>query len=91
MATHDSFLPLFLRHQREIRLFIAATIRDPHLQNDLFQETAMTLWRSYDRYDVRCPFDSWARGIARNLIRQHWRKAARNAMLLAPEAIDAVM
>jgi RNA polymerase sigma-70 factor (ECF subfamily) len=91
MPDQAEFLRLLLSHQREIGAFVAAAVRDTHVRDDIVQQTALALWRTFDRYDRTRPFDCWARGIARNIIRQHYRKSARDPVLLKPEALDAVM
>ena len=90
MPSQDEFLKLFLVHQREIRAFVAAAVRDPHARDDIFQETALALWKTFDRYDPARPFDTWARGVARNMILRHRRKSGSNLVLLEPEALEAV-
>ena len=90
MASQDEFLPLFLRYRQEIHSFIAMIVRDPQVQEDLFQETAMTAWQCFERYDNSRPFDSWVRGIARNRIQQHWRKKGKLPVTLDSSAIEAV-
>ena len=91
MNSQDEFLSVFLKYQREIRASIASAVRDVSVRDDLFQETAMILWRTFDRYDATRPFDSWARGVVRNVVLQHWRKAGKAALQLEPAALDAVM
>jgi RNA polymerase sigma-70 factor (ECF subfamily) len=90
MAEKDQFLRVFLANQTEIRAFIVSLVRDPHAGDDLFQEVAMVLWEKFDRYDPARPFVFWARGIARNKIRQRWRDLKKSPLVLSPDAVDAV-
>lgn len=91
MAADAEFLALFLPHQREIKAYVSAAVRDIHAQNDIVQETALTLWRTFDRYDKARPFVSWARGVARNVVLQHYRKAGRNPVLIEPAALESLL
>lgn len=91
MPAEGEFLKLFLAHQREIGAFVSAAVRDANVRDDIVQQTALILWRTFDQYDRTRPFVSWARGIARNVILQHHRKSERNPVLLEPGALDAVM
>jgi RNA polymerase sigma-70 factor (ECF subfamily) len=65
-------------------------IRDRHAREDLFQETALALWRDIGRYDPSRPFGAWARGVAAHKVLQGWAKARRVPVTLTPEAIQAV-
>jgi RNA polymerase sigma-70 factor (ECF subfamily) len=91
MADADDFLKLFLAHQREIRVLVSAAVRDPHARDDLVQQTALILWRTFEKYDRTRPFVAWARGVARNVILQHYRQSARCPVLLDPAALEAVL
>lgn len=76
-AESDHFLPLFLTAQNDLRAFIGAMVRDRTLREDVFQEVAMTLWRSFDRYDASRSFGAWARGIAARKIMEDRRVRAK--------------
>ena len=84
------FLKLFLAHERDLRGFIGSLVRDSQAREDIFQETAMSLWRSFAEFDPTRSFGAWARGVASNKIKQSWRAEARKPLSLPPEAVDAV-
>lgn len=88
--TSTEFLKLFLAHERDLRGFIGSLVREAQAREDIFQETALSLWRGFDEYDRARPFGAWARGVAGNKIKQAWRTAARLPVSLPPEAVDAV-
>ena len=73
----DTFLPLFLAAQNDLRAFIGAMVRDRGLRDDVFQDVAMTLWRTFDRFDQRRSFGAWARGVAARKIMEDRRLRAR--------------
>ena len=87
---HERFLSLFLVAQGDLRAFLGAIVRDPPLEDDLFQEIALTLWKNFDRYDATRSFGAWARGIAAIKIKEDRRLRARNPQAFPPEVIDAV-
>lgn len=64
--------------------WLRATVRDPHLVEDLFQETLMVAWRRLDEFDRSRPFGPWLRGIAGNLVLAAQRQQTRSAI-----AVDA--
>src|SRR5262249_47570320 len=69
---------------------VGSIVRDPHECDDLFQETALTLWKEFARYDRSRPFGAWARGIAAMKLMQRWDRTKRRPVVLSPEAIQAV-
>ena len=48
---------------------------------DIVQETAVTLWTQFDKYDEARPFVNWAVGYARIQVRRFLRERARQAVL----------
>jgi RNA polymerase sigma-70 factor (ECF subfamily) len=85
---HERFLALFLRHQADLRAFLASVLRDRAAVEDLFQETALVLWKKFDEYDPARPFGAWARGVAAHKVLQE--RARRVPLAFSPEAVRAV-
>lgn len=91
MSTNPAdFLKLFLSQERDLRGFIGSLVRDPQAREDIFQETALSLWQSFGEFDASRSFGAWARGVAGNKIKQNWRAESRRPVSLPPEAVDAV-
>ncbi len=91
MSRHDEFLPLFLAHQGDLRAFIGALIRDAQTREDIFQNVALTLWETFDRFDRERSFGAWARGIAARKVLHEHRGNARFPLVFPPEAIQKVL
>jgi RNA polymerase sigma-70 factor (ECF subfamily) len=91
MDRQQRFLDLFLRHQHDVRGFIASIVRDWHRCDDVVQELAIVLWQRFDDYDPDRPFGAWARGIAANLVLRDFDRHRRALPLLSPEAIQALL
>ena len=91
MSAHDEFLPLFLAHQGDLRAFIGALIRDAQTREDIFQNVALTLWESFDRYDRERSFGAWARGIAAKKVLHAHRNNARFPLIFPVEAIQTIL
>lgn len=90
MPDRDTFLPLFLAAQPDLRAFIGATVRDPVTREDVFQEVAMILWKKFETYDAARPFGAWARGIATRKILEDRRLRARLPEACTPETLEAL-
>jgi RNA polymerase sigma-70 factor (ECF subfamily) len=90
MPSHDEFLPLFLAAQPDLRAFIGAMVRDPVTREDVFQEVAMMLWKTFDRYDPARPFGAWARGVTARKILEDRRLRNRLPENCTPEALEAL-
>jgi RNA polymerase sigma-70 factor (ECF subfamily) len=91
MPSHDEFLPLFLAHQGDLRAFIGALIRDAQTREDIFQNVALTLWESFERYDRERSFGAWARGIAARKVLHEHRSNARFPLIFPAEAIQTIL
>ena len=74
-----------LHAHRGIVLKVANTYcRDAQDRQDLAQEIAAQLWRSYPRYDEARPFSTWMYRVALNVAISHLRYAGRRAQVIAP-------
>jgi RNA polymerase sigma-70 factor, ECF subfamily len=91
MVNHEEFLAAFLKYEANLRAFVAALVRNRQDCEDVFQETALTLWRKHEEYDPQRPFGAWAKGIAANKILQFRTKADRAPTPFSPEAIDMIV
>ena len=90
---HDrqtEFLSRFLRHQEDLRAVIASMVRDWNAVDDIFQETAIVLWKKFDQYDPSRSFGGWARGIAVYKVLQAFEKNKRLPIAFSPDVIEAV-
>lgn len=76
---HARFLKLYTAHQQDLFAYLLAATRDVSEADDLLQEVAIVLWRRFDDYDPSRRFVSWAYGVARNLLLNHYRKVRRHS------------
>jgi RNA polymerase sigma-70 factor (ECF subfamily) len=91
LDAHDEFLTLFLQHQSDLRAFIGAVLRDRAARDDLLQETALVLWKEFERYDRSRPFGAWARGIAAKKLLQRLDRGGPPAASLPDAAVPAIL
>ncbi len=52
-------------------------VHDPSMAEEVTQEAFAAALVSLSRFDGARPFRAWLRGVAHNLVRQHWRKSSR--------------
>ena len=90
-TVNKEFLRHFLAHQSDLKAYIGSVIRDRGLRDDVFQETALSLWESFERYDSSRPFGAWARGLATKKILQQHRKTGRVPLATDPQVLEAVL
>lgn len=86
----DLFEVLLQENSESLLAFIRASVRDPGLVDDVFQETAIAAWKSIDKFDRTKPFGAWLRGIAGNLILAARRKNARQVVPVDLEMLDVM-
>lgn len=68
---------VYQRHAQTVYKFLLAKTRDPHLAEELTQETFYQAVRSVDRFDGTCKVSVWLCQIAKHLWYQQLRKQKR--------------
>jgi RNA polymerase sigma-70 factor, ECF subfamily len=91
MDPREEFLTHFLQHEADLRAFIGSIFRERSTRDDVLQETALVLWREFDRFDRSRSFGAWARGIAANKVLQRLDRDHRGPQSLPAEAVPAVL
>ncbi len=91
MDAHEEFLKLLLRHQPDLKAFVASMVRDRAAAEDLFQEICLALWQGFGSYERGRPFGAWARGVAGKKLLQSREKTRRVPLAFSPQAIQAVL
>lgn len=91
MNEQETFLTLFLKHQDDLRAFIGSVVRERAAREDVLQETALVLWREFERFDHGRSFGAWARGIAAKKLLQRWDRGKRWHYALPNEAIPVLL
>ncbi len=76
----------FLAGRHRLMAFILGLIRNPSHAEDIFQEVWIRLAETLEKGESIRDLPKWCRGVARNLILQHWRKE-RNAKVIANSEI----
>ncbi len=81
-AKHQQFAQRLVRNQNKVFRYIVSLVANRADAEELFQQTCLTLWEQWDRYDFDLDFLPWACGIAHNHVRNHLRKRENSQVLL---------
>ena len=68
-------------NQADIYRYILSVVGHRADTDELFQQTTLTLWKIWDRYDASRDFLPWAFAIAHNEIRNFLRRQRRPRLL----------
>lgn len=80
-------MALWRRVQPDIGAYLLMRTGSHQVADDIEQDTALTVWRLFHRYDDSRPFSAWVMGIAKNKLREHARRQPqRNRALLEEDA-----
>ena len=86
----ERFVRLFVEGQREILRYILALVPDIDDAHEILQETAVDLWRKFDRYDPVFPFAPWACRFAFRRVLKHREQQARRVKCLSIETLAQI-
>jgi RNA polymerase sigma-70 factor, ECF subfamily len=86
----ERFVRLFVEGQREILRYILALVPDIDDAHDILQETAVDLWRKFDRYDPAYPFAPWACRFAIRRVLKYREQQARRIKCLSVESLTLI-
>lgn len=82
-----SFPALWTQVHAVVAAYISSSIGNQADADDLLQETAITADRRFADFDQSRDFAAWCIGIARNLLRNHCRKAHRRPQVLDDDVL----
>lgn len=77
-----------MRNQQRIFRYIVSLVPNRADADELFQQTCLTLWESWERYDMSLDFVPWACGIAHNHVRNFYRKRQNSEVQLDADVVE---
>ena len=80
-GSHSHLEPLVRRYARPLHSLIRRLVVDPHLADDLFQDTFVSVWKSRAMFDTTRRFRPWLYRIAVNHCRAMMR---RRTLVITP-------
>ena len=90
MTGHEDLLRAFASIRTSTLGYLRTIVRDPHLAEDLFQETWVVVTGKIDSFDRIGDFGTWVRTIALNLARNALRKEKHLRPMSAPAVLDSI-
>ncbi len=91
MATsHEEFIKLFTKHQRQVFLFILSQVPNPVDAEEIHQETNVIIWRKFDRFELGTNFVAWACQVANYEVLKYRERQRRDRHLFSDEFIKRV-
>lgn len=78
------------RAQPGVSRFLRSFILNKEDAEDVLQEVALAVVDKFDSYDPDRPFEGWAIGIARNMMRAHFRKVYKDWNRSLDQSFDGI-
>ena len=77
-----------VRNQQRVFAYIVSLVPNRADAEELFQQTCLTLWEHWERYDMSLDFVPWACGIAHNHVRNFLRKRQNSQTQLDADVLE---
>lgn len=84
----EEYVQLLNRHKKPLFRLILCMVRSPSDAEDLFQQTAITMWDKFGDFQPDSDFFAWASTIARFKVRDFVKSKARQKVYFSEEVID---
>ena len=82
------FVDLFVRHQRQLHVYIAGLVFNPEDVFDILQDTNLALWKSFDSYEPGTNFLAWARKVAFHRVLRFRERNQHAATAIDPHILE---
>lgn len=77
---HRLFAERLVKNQQRVFRYVVSLVPNRADAEELFQQTCLTLWECWERYDAALDFFPWACGIAHNHV-MNFRRKRQNAQV----------
>lgn len=85
---HQQFAERVVHNQRQVFRYIVSLVPNRADAEELFQQTCLTLWENWEKYDLSLDFVPWACGIAHNHIRNFLRRRQNGQLQLEASVVE---
>ncbi len=86
----QEFVKLWTGESRRIYAYIMALHPNAADVDELFQETALTVWEKFDKFEPETNFRAWACKIARNKVGSFWQLRRHSELNFGEDFPDVV-
>ena len=86
----ELFLRLLNEHERNLSIYVHSLIPDWAAAQDVLQETRVTLWKEFSKFERGTNFAAWARTVAFYQILTHRKKVKRSPLPLSDEFLHSI-
>lgn len=76
-GSRTAFRQLYDRYADRVLRFAQTIVREPHLAEEVLQETMIAVWKGADRFGGRSKLSTWLLGITRNQAHSLLRREKR--------------
>jgi RNA polymerase sigma-70 factor (ECF subfamily) len=87
----EEYVQLLNRYKKPLFRSIYCMVRNTADADDIFQQTAITIWEKFSDFEPGTDFFSWACAIARFKFRDFVKRKARQKVYFSDEIIDKLM
>lgn len=84
----SEFMRLFVRHERDLRVFARGLLPNWPAVDDVLQEASVVMWKKLNQLEKEGDFFTWARVIVRFEALRARRDAARDRLVLSEETLE---
>lgn len=84
----EQFVRLYARHEQAIYRFVYGILPNAADAQEVMQETAVALWRQFEKYDPEQPFVPWGCAFARFEVLKFYRKQKNKPLPLNEKVLE---
>jgi RNA polymerase sigma-70 factor, ECF subfamily len=84
----EEYVQLLNRYKKPLFRLILCMVRSPSDAEDLFQQSAITMWDKFREFEPGTDFLAWASSIARFKVRDFVKSRSRQKVYFSDELID---
>ena len=87
-SQHQQFAERVVHNQQRVFRYIVSLVPNRADADELFQQTCLTLWENWERYDLSLDFVPWACWFAHNHVRNFYRRRQNSQSQLEADVIE---
>ena len=89
-SVSELFISLYEADRNRLYAYIFSLLGNSYAADDIFQETSLTLWKEFSKFQPGTSFSKWANGIAFNRIRTYRRKNKKYSLGFSDSMLESL-